>query len=94
MIFAWPYGFVPLRLEVFEEYERLKKRWEQYAIYDNEKEAEIPVEALIAAYESLKSVKEWYLMFNQNIDSEAVKDELWEILKAAGNGSPSGGEAP
>ena len=82
MMTAWPYGFVPLRLEEFEEYERLKKKWAQYAIYDNETEAEIPVEDLIRAYERLKSVKNWYLMFNQNIDSEAVKDKLWEILKA------------
>ena len=82
MMTAWPYGFVPLRLEEFEEYERLKKKWAQYAIYDNETEADIPVEDLIRAYERLKSVKNWYLMFNQNIDSEAVKDKLWEILKA------------
>ncbi|GAF67778.1 unnamed protein product [marine sediment metagenome] len=77
MMPAWPYGFVPLRLEEFEEYERLKE------LYDNETEAEIPVEDLIRAYERLKSVKNWYLMFNQNIDSEAVKDKLWEILKVA-----------
>ena len=80
MMPAWPYGFVPLRLEEFEEYERLKK------LYDNETEAEIPVEDLIRAYELLKSVKDWYLMFNQNIDSEAAKDKLWEILKAHENG--------
>ncbi len=81
MMSAWPYGFVPLRLEEFEEYERIKKNWEEYAIYDNEKDAEIPVKDLIVAYERLKSVKDWYLTFNQNIDSEAVKDKLWEILK-------------
>ncbi len=78
----WPYGFVPLRLEEFEEYQRLKKKWAQYVIYDNETEAEIPVEDLIVAYERLKSVKNWYLMFNQNIDSEAVKDKLLKILNA------------
>ena len=70
MMLAWPYGFVPLRLEEFEEYERLKK------LYDNEAEAEIPVKDLIVAYECLKSVESWYLKFNQNIDSEAVKDKL------------------
>lgn len=62
----------------------LKKKWAQYAIYDNETEAEILVEDLIVAYERLKSVKNWYLKFNQNIDSEAVKDELRKILNAAG----------
>lgn len=82
MMPGWSYWLVPLSLEEFEEYERLKKKWEQYAIYDNETEAEIPVEDLILAYERLKSVKSWYLMYNQNIDSEAVKDKLWEILKA------------
>ena len=75
MMPAWPYGFVPLRLEEFEEYERLKK------LYDNEAEAKILVKDLILAHERLKSVKNWYLMYNQNIDSEAVKDKLWEILK-------------
>ncbi len=79
----WPYGFVPLRLDEFEEYQRLKKKWAQYVIYDNKTEAEIPVEDLIVAYERLKSVKNWYLMFNQNIDSEAVKDKLLKILNAA-----------
>jgi len=81
---TWPRGIIPLGEE---EYKRLKEKadkWDQYAIYDNQKEAEIPVEDLIVAYERLKSVKNWYLMFNQNIDSEAVKDKLWEILNAAG----------
>lgn len=91
MMAAWPWGIIPLKED---EYKRLKEKadkWDQYAIYDNEKEAEIPVEDLIVAYERLESVKNWYLMFNQSIDSEAAKDELCEILRAAGNGSPSGG---
>ena len=80
---VWPWGIIPL---TEEEYKRLKEKadkWDQYAIY-NENGTEIRVEDLIVAYERLKSVKNWYLMFNQNIDSEAVKDKLWEILNAAG----------
>jgi len=83
MMSAWPYGIIPLRLEEYETLKDKADRWDQYAIYDNEAEAEIPVKDLIVAYEHLKSVKEWYLKFNQNIDSEAVKDKLWEILKTA-----------
>ena len=93
MAYAWPWGIVPLREE---EYKRLKEKadkLDQYAIYDNEKGTEIPVEDLIVAYEHLESVKKWYLMFNQNIDSEAAKEKLWKLLKAAGNGSSSGGKA-
>ncbi len=44
------------------EYNKLKEKaekWDQYAIYDNEKEEEILVKDLITAYEKLGVVKAW-----------------------------------
>ena len=70
---------IPLKQEEYKMLKEKAEKWDQYAIY-NEKGAEIPVEDLIVAYESLKSVKNWYLMFQQNIDSKAAKDEIWRIL--------------
>lgn len=77
----WPRGIIPFREEEYNILKEKADKWDQYAIYDNEKEAEISVEDLIVAYERLKSIKSWYLTFNQNIDSEEAKDELGKILK-------------
>ena len=50
-------GIIPLREEEYKELVEKAEKWEQYAIYDNEKEAEIPVKDLIVAYEKLETIK-------------------------------------
>ncbi len=55
------------------EYEKLKRKadlWDQYAIYDNDKEEEILVKDLIIAYEKLEFVKEFVLSRRADIENE------------------------
>lgn len=42
--------------------------WDQYAIYDNEKEEEILVKDLLTAYEKLESVREFVLIRRDDIE--------------------------
>ncbi len=47
----------PKRFEQCKENERKADLWDQYAIYDNDKEEMIPVKNLIKAYEQLAVFK-------------------------------------
>ena len=42
--------------------------WDQYAIYDNDKEEEILVKDLLTAYEKLESVREFVLIRRDDIE--------------------------
>jgi len=44
--------------------------WDQYAIYDNDKEEEILVKDLITAYEKLEVVKEFVLSRRGDIEKD------------------------
>ena len=62
------------------EYEKLKRKadlWDQYAIYDNDKEEEILVKDLIVAYETLKNIKEFVLDRRGDIEDEV--EDLWML---------------
>ncbi len=54
VIYKRHYGNV---IEYAIELQKKADLWDQYAIYDNDKEAEIPVKDLITAYEKLKVIK-------------------------------------
>ena len=53
---AWP-CFNNKRFEQCKENKRKAELWDQYAIYDNEKDEEIPVKKLIKAYEQIVELK-------------------------------------
>lgn len=46
-----------MKIQVWRE---KAEKWDQYAIYDNDKEEEILVKDLIAAYEKLEDVRNWH----------------------------------
>ena len=55
------------------EYEKLKRKadlWDQYAIYDNDKEEEILVKDLIAAYEIIDPVRDFVLSRRVDIEKD------------------------
>ena len=52
--------------------------WDQYAIYDNDKEEEILVKDLLTAYEKLESVREFVLIRRDDIEKNL---ENFGILK-------------
>ena len=55
------------------EYNKLKRKadlWDQYAIYDNDKEEEILVKDLITAYEKLEYVREFVLSRRSDIEND------------------------
>ncbi len=55
------------------EYNKLKRKadlWDQYAIYDNDKEEEILVKDLIAAYEIIDPVREFVLSRRADIEKD------------------------
>ncbi|MBA7620098.1 hypothetical protein ES703_27442 [subsurface metagenome] len=57
MELGWAPGIIPLTEKEFKELKEKAELWDQYAIYDNDKEAEIPVKDLITAYEKQEAVK-------------------------------------
>jgi len=55
------------------EYDKLKRKadlWDQYAIYDNDKEEEILVKDLITAYEKLEDIREFVLSRRADIEND------------------------
>jgi len=55
------------------EYDKLKRKadlWDQYAIYDNDKEEEILVKDLITAYEKLEDIREFVLSRRSDIEND------------------------
>lgn len=77
VIYKRHYGNV---IEYALELQDKAEKWDQYAIYDNEKDAEIPVKDLIIAYEKLETVKTLIMDSGLVIQTNKLK----AILEATG----------
>lgn len=70
--------------EAWDEKTEKAKKWDQYAIYDNEKDEEILVKDLITAYKKLEAIRKLLGRQPHNDIRINFTDKLKEILEAEG----------